>query len=323
MDDNGNSENTDDEVAAADAAYRSVAEQERERRIKQFEAVLLGEGPADNKSQSPDGMGGAPFLAGHGFPSDKEPSDEMRSHAGHRLRMRAGYSERGDEYFDGVDDIDLLELLLSYIVPRKDVRPLADGMIKAYGSLYGVLTAPRAELAAFPSMTESAAEVLSLFTKKFDVHGTGEIKFKGRADTVGFFGAAAIGDRRAGTHVVYTDSKYLPITIESYYGENIATVSSIVSGAYKHVASGVIVCRRNDGILPDAQSGEIDIINLRAALNGMGVALLDVLIFTDIGYYMLGTVANDVDSFLMYTFVPLVSAVEPEELCDKLIAVID
>jgi len=43
-------------------------------------------------------------------------------------------------------DYELLELLLTYAIPRKDVKPYAKDLIERFGSLSGVLDASRKEL---------------------------------------------------------------------------------------------------------------------------------------------------------------------------------
>lgn len=61
--------------------------------------------------------------------------EDLSFHQGHRERLRQKFLE------DKLTDYELLELLLSYAIPRRDVRPLARSMIKEFGGLYQILTA--------------------------------------------------------------------------------------------------------------------------------------------------------------------------------------
>lgn len=52
------------------------------------------------------------------------------SRDGHRARMRAAYLQGGG---DAMPDHQLLELLLSISIPRKDVKPIAYALINRFG----------------------------------------------------------------------------------------------------------------------------------------------------------------------------------------------
>ena len=57
---------------------------------------------------------------------------------GHRSRMRNTYINGGME---NAPDHNVLELFLSVIIPRKDVKELSYSLINTFGSLEGVLNA--------------------------------------------------------------------------------------------------------------------------------------------------------------------------------------
>lgn len=61
----------------------------------------------------------------------------------HRKRLRERFRKNGTE---GMHDYEILELLLTYAVPRKDIKPRAKELIKRFGSLAGVLDAGQKEL---------------------------------------------------------------------------------------------------------------------------------------------------------------------------------
>jgi len=63
-------------------------------------------------------------------------TDEGKS--GHRERLRKSFLS-GNE--GSHTDEALLELLLTYAIPQKDVRPLANQLISKFGSLQNVLSA--------------------------------------------------------------------------------------------------------------------------------------------------------------------------------------
>ncbi len=85
-------------------------------------------------------------------------------HNGHRQRLRELYRKSGA---DGLPDHVLLELLLSYAIPRRDVNPLAHELLERFNSLSDVLSAPQEELNSINGIGESTASFLHLI---FDLH---------------------------------------------------------------------------------------------------------------------------------------------------------
>lgn len=82
-------------------------------------------------------------------------------HSGHRRRLRETYTERGPE---GMHDHQLLELLLTYAIPRQDTNPLAHRLLDrdGFGSLEGLFAADVHEIMKIEGVGESTAVLLSL-----------------------------------------------------------------------------------------------------------------------------------------------------------------
>jgi len=78
---------------------------------------------------------------------------------GHRMRLRHRFVTSG---LDGFHDYEVLELLLTYIIPRSDVKPIAKDLIKTFHSLAGVFDATVLELQQVKGMGESGAGFLNL-----------------------------------------------------------------------------------------------------------------------------------------------------------------
>ena len=64
-------------------------------------------------------------------------------HTGHRARMRERFRASG---LDGFAPHEVLELILFYAIPQRNVNPLAHRLLDTFGSLHGVLDAPVEEL---------------------------------------------------------------------------------------------------------------------------------------------------------------------------------
>lgn len=80
-------------------------------------------------------------------------------HSGHRERLRERVRSEGLESFS---EHEVLELLLTYAIPQRDVNPLAHELVRRFGSLSGVLNADEAELTRVPGVGRQAALLLTL-----------------------------------------------------------------------------------------------------------------------------------------------------------------
>ncbi|MBQ9346449.1 MAG: RadC family protein [Oscillibacter sp.] len=83
----------------------------------------------------------------------------MGEHEGHRERMRLRYYLEGPNAFA---EHEILELLLSYSIPRKDTNLLAHRLIARFGSLPGVLSADLEDLKQEEGVGEYTAILLKL-----------------------------------------------------------------------------------------------------------------------------------------------------------------
>ncbi len=78
---------------------------------------------------------------------------------GHRERLRARFRRHG---LEGFHDYEVLELLLTYAIPRRDVKPVAKALLARFGTLAGVFDATVAELVQTPGLGEQGAVFLKL-----------------------------------------------------------------------------------------------------------------------------------------------------------------
>jgi len=62
---------------------------------------------------------------------------------GHRQRLRERFQKSG---LDGFAEYEIVELLLTLVVPRSDVKSRAKALLAKFGSLHGILDAPETEL---------------------------------------------------------------------------------------------------------------------------------------------------------------------------------
>ena len=83
-------------------------------------------------------------------------------HGGHRDRLKKRFLQQG---LDGFTDIQALELLLFYSIPRQDTNPVAHKLLQHFGSLSQVLEAPAEELMQVGGIKEHSAVLLNLINQ--------------------------------------------------------------------------------------------------------------------------------------------------------------
>lgn len=78
---------------------------------------------------------------------------------GHRERLRQRFRKSGEAT---LPDYELLELLLFSALPRQDTKPVAKQLLRRFGSIAGVLGAPRARLKEIAGIGDKVADQLKI-----------------------------------------------------------------------------------------------------------------------------------------------------------------
>ena len=81
----------------------------------------------------------------------------MSVHDGHRKRLRQRFMDEGLDHFS---DIQVLELLLYYAIPRRDTNELAHRLIQHFGTLDALSAAAVEELTEIPDVGEITAKCI-------------------------------------------------------------------------------------------------------------------------------------------------------------------
>ena len=81
---------------------------------------------------------------------------------GHRKRAKDKFALSEGK---GFADYELLELILFYSIPRIDVKPIAKALLRKFGSLSGVLYAPKNELQKFERVSDSTINLFRIITE--------------------------------------------------------------------------------------------------------------------------------------------------------------
>ena len=208
-------------------------------------------------------------------------------HTGHRGRVKEEFLTRGVE---GWPDHRIVELLLFYAIPQGDVNPLAHELVDRFGSLEGVLDALPEELMKVKGMGEHSVTLLKLIpavTGRYLEGRTGPGTIIHTAAEAGHVLAPYFyGVRNEMVYVLCLDAKEKllgvkkisegnntnsDVTIRRVAEECLALRASFCYLAHNHVS---------DIALPSPADMNTTSV-IRAALEPLGVHLVDHLVFSD------------------------------------------
>ena len=82
-----------------------------------------------------------------------------KARCGHRDRLRNKFLSAG---FGALHDYEQIELLLTFAIHRKDVKPIAKELLNTFKSLQGIIDAPIEELTKIKGMGNSSASLIKL-----------------------------------------------------------------------------------------------------------------------------------------------------------------
>lgn len=96
-----------------------------------------------------------------------QPSPSEPTFHGHRQRLRERFLRAG---FSGFADYEIVELLLTLAIPRRDVKPAAKALLARFGTVRAVLDAPAEELRRVDGLGEVAPVALRVIRETANLY---------------------------------------------------------------------------------------------------------------------------------------------------------
>lgn len=224
-------------------------------------------------------------------------------HDGHRQRMRESASS--DRRLESFSDVELVEYLLSFVVPRKDTNVTAHLLLEKFGSVSAVLCATTDELSKIPNMTTAAASLVPVLHNICRYNGKFAVTVRSRNDVANFFGAAYASGVIDGMCAVFLDDGFGLIAVERISFEPRKALRAIVGSAIKRNAKNVLAVWCEKRLFDSGSELSAFLSDLSKVLRTVNVTFLDFVMFTDYGYYTLGDAKRDYDGWIpQYVFVP-------------------
>ena len=218
---------------------------------------------------------------------------EEASYIGHRQRLKERFL-RGL----GVDmaDYEALELLLTYAIPRRDVKPLAKSLIKEFGSFAKVISAPTERLTSLEGIKENSAVLIKFIefaAKKLSWQNLAfeDAAYISSTDALIEFCRCAMGYSEVEVlRIIYVDAKLKVMETEILQKGSVSSVNinprDIVSSALKKNASGVIMVHNHPSGDPRPSDNDVNATKrVKEACDTVGVTLHEHIIITPSDYY--------------------------------------
>ena len=198
--------------------------------------------------------------------------------------MKARYKDHG---LDNFNDVNVLELLLFYAIPRKDTNEIAHALLDHFGSLDRVLEASIPELEAVPGVGESSALLISLIPqimrRYLTVKKSCVSTISGSADAGRYLVPRLMFEKDEKLLLLCLDAKKSVISCVNL-GSGVVNavdvnVRKVVENAVRHRANTVILAHNHPGgvALPSREDERLT-IEIAAALKLVGIPLVDHII---------------------------------------------
>ncbi len=211
----------------------------------------------------------------------------MSIHDGHRQRLKDRFRKEG---LDGFNEVNALELLLFYCVPRSDTNPLAHRLIERFGSFSAVLDASVEELEEVEGVGHNISTFLTFIPqveRYYNDNKNKNVKVLSSIAQCGkYLAPKFIGRKNEMVYMICLDSKCKVLACKELGEGSVNSagvpIRRIVDVALKVNAATVVLAHNHPGGLATPSSDDIQTTHRVAqALAGVDIILTDHLVFAD------------------------------------------
>ena len=212
---------------------------------------------------------------------------------GHRERQRRRFLLGGGR---DMPDYELLELLLTIAIPRRDVKPLAKELIRKFGSFAEVVNAPLEELMLVKGIKENTAAVLRI-VRECSVRSSWQSLKGTDAPVISDFDAMVDYCRSAMAYqmveefrIIFLNSKLYVIGEEIQQRGTVDQVAihprEVIKSAMMHGASAMILVHNHPSGIVTPSKADMEITKrIKEAAEAVSIRLFDHLIISKSSVY--------------------------------------
>ena len=211
----------------------------------------------------------------------------MSIHEGHRQRLKDRFRQEG---LDGFNEVNALELLLFYCVPRSDTNPLAHRLIDHFGSFSAVLDASIEELEEVEGVGHNISTFLSFIPQLDRYYNDNKNKNVKALTSIAACGEYLkpkfINRKNEMVYMICLDAKCKVLACKELGEGSVNSagvpIRRIVDSALKVNAAAVVLAHNHPGgvAIPSTDDTQTT-YRVAQALAGVDVVLTDHLVFAD------------------------------------------
>jgi DNA repair protein RadC len=205
-------------------------------------------------------------------------------HEGHRQRLRDRFLQEG---LDGFAPHEVLELLLCYAIPQRNVNPLAHELLAHFGSLHGVFEAAPEDLEQIEGIGPYAAAFLHMMaplSRRIELSRMGQKpRLQNRRDAQAYCVNLLSGLQHEHFYLLALDAQMF-LTGTALIGQgSLSEVPAYprlaVEAAIKSGAHSVILCHNHPGGSTEPSQADLQATSrLAEVLSGIDVMVADHII---------------------------------------------
>lgn len=211
-------------------------------------------------------------------------SDAQNHASGHRDRLRERFRRAG---VDAVQDYELMELILFRAIPRRDVKPLAKEIIKAFGGLPQALAAPVERLTEIKGVSENIAIELKIIhaasIKLAQARILDRPVISSWNDLLAYCRAAMADEKTELFRILFLDKKNILIADEVQQRGTVDHTPvyprEVVKRALEHAASAIILVHNHPSGDPTPSRADIEMTHqIQKAAAALNIRVHDHLV---------------------------------------------
>jgi len=221
---------------------------------------------------------------------------DSKHYIGHRTRLRDRFMQNPA----GLQEYEIVELLLTYAIPQRDVKGIAKELLNTFGAIKGIFEASEEELESIPYIKDKFVTLLKLIREINAIYRkqkASEVSVSQSMEEIVRYCIENFADKKTEEfHVFYLDSTYkiqiekaFPLSEFYFTGTVDKTVvypRQIIEEGIKRKAYGVLIVHNHpNGLLEPSEYDKNLTKVIDLATKTIGMILFDHIIVTPAGYF--------------------------------------
>ena len=221
----------------------------------------------------------------------KNNENKTSIHKGHRSRLRNSFTQTD---VTSLPEHQILELMLSFVLPQRDVNPLAHELLNEFGSLTNVLETSPENLKRVKGVGDVVASFLNFCSKLPEIYKHCKANFKSKLETpaqiIKFLSNTVEFGSVEQFYFICLNTKGDVLCFKKMGAGSISQLyinnRELVQQILKYPTHTVVLCHTHPNGTPRPSEEDVEFTNtLCVLLDSLSIRLCDHVILSPDGYY--------------------------------------